>query len=151
MVAAAAADSKISSRKDDDNDDDEGFDPDAEFAPRRSTGKSKSKPVNTSPTAAATYRDRSRRMDAYLRDSLGLVLEEANVEERTIRRIDLGNVVHLFSHIRKVYHIEWVLVQGWHRENRDRLVVPKVIPSTGNAAMLQSFIIKKSVLEARKH
>lgn len=23
-------------------------------------------------------------------------------------RHDLGNVVHLFSHIRKVYHIEWV-------------------------------------------
>lgn len=23
-------------------------------------------------------------------------------------RHDLGNVVHLFSHIRKVYHIEWI-------------------------------------------
>lgn len=26
-------------------------------------------------------------------------------------RHDLGNVVHLFSHIRKVYHIEWIQYQ----------------------------------------
>ncbi|RUS23022.1 hypothetical protein BC937DRAFT_93608 [Endogone sp. FLAS-F59071] len=138
MVAAAAADSKISSRKDDNNNDDEGFDPDAKFAPCRSTGKSKSKPVGTSP-AAATYQDRSRRMDAYLRDNFGLVLdEEANIEERTIRRVDLGNVVHLFSHIRKVYHVEWVLVQGWRRENEDSFTkspqkitgIPTAIPYT---------------------
>lgn len=31
-----------------------------------------------------------------------------NVELQECVRHDLGNVVHLFSHIRKVYHIEWI-------------------------------------------
>ncbi|KAI8974412.1 DNA glycosylase [Pilobolus umbonatus] len=38
----------------------------------------------------------------YLRTRYQIELKDA------ITRVDLGNVIHLFSHIRKVYHIEWI-------------------------------------------
>lgn len=48
------------------------------------------------------YKDRIKQSTDYLRERYQL---EFNV--KPIRH-DLGNVVHLFSHIRKVYHIEWI-------------------------------------------
>jgi len=40
----------------------------------------------------------------FLKTKYQLELDQPN-------RHDLGNVVHLFSHIRKVYHIEWIQYQ----------------------------------------
>ncbi|KAI9313221.1 DNA glycosylase [Dichotomocladium elegans] len=51
-----------------------------------------------------TYNERSERASAFLQDRYGISLPE----DRNIQRQDVGSVVHLFSHIRKVYHIEWI-------------------------------------------
>ncbi|RUS30131.1 hypothetical protein BC938DRAFT_479815 [Jimgerdemannia flammicorona] len=124
LPAAVVANSKMSSRKSKKDDNDGSSDSDAEFAPSRSSTKIK-KPASSktiaasSPPSSSTYQERSRRMNAYLRDAFGVVLDETAVDAqaRTVRRADLGNVVHLFSHIRKVYHVEWVLVYGWRGDD----------------------------------
>ncbi|KAI9277480.1 DNA glycosylase [Sporodiniella umbellata] len=48
-----------------------------------------------------SYSERSLETTSYLKTKYNIELQEPV-------RHDLGNVVHLFSHIRKVYHIEWV-------------------------------------------
>ncbi|KAG1373750.1 hypothetical protein G6F61_009917 [Rhizopus arrhizus] len=53
----------------------------------------------TSPNT--NYSARSLETTNYLKMKYSIELEEPT-------RHDLGNVVHLFSHIRKVYHVEWV-------------------------------------------
>ncbi|KAG2199098.1 hypothetical protein INT47_005102 [Mucor saturninus] len=48
------------------------------------------------------YNERVKGSSEYLKMRYGLEFDT------TPHRQDLGNVVHLFSHIRKVYHIEWI-------------------------------------------
>lgn len=50
------------------------------------------------------YKDRVDQSTQYLKTKYQLELNQPI-------RHDLGNVVHLFSHIRKVYHIEWIQYQ----------------------------------------
>lgn len=50
------------------------------------------------------YEDRINQSTQYLKAKYQLELNQPS-------RHDLGNVVHLFSHIRKVYHIEWIQYQ----------------------------------------
>lgn len=52
----------------------------------------------------STYETRSKESTHFLKTKYELQFDQAN-------RYDLGNVVHLFSHIRKVYHVEWIQYQ----------------------------------------
>ncbi|KAF9911934.1 hypothetical protein BX616_010457 [Lobosporangium transversale] len=69
---------------------------------------SKSKdPSDTS--ILSTYKQRSESSHKYLIETL----QQRWIEDHTdkeIQRRDLGSVQHLFSHIRKVYHVEWILI-----------------------------------------
>lgn len=47
------------------------------------------------------YLERSRQTTEFLKKRYGIELNDP-------KRHDLGNVIHLFSHIRKVYHVEWI-------------------------------------------
>ncbi|KAI9251923.1 DNA glycosylase [Phascolomyces articulosus] len=53
-----------------------------------------------------TYEGRSAKASDFLHERYDLDITKNKVTKRQ----DLGNVVHLFSHIRKVYHVEWVQV-----------------------------------------
>lgn len=55
-------------------------------------------------TLDTTYEQRSAKATEFLKERYGISLSSAS----SLQRHDLGNVVHLFSHIRKVYHIEWI-------------------------------------------
>lgn len=46
--------------------------------------------------------DRTDQSTEYLKARYQIELKDP------ITRVDLGNIIHLFSHIRKVYHIEWI-------------------------------------------
>lgn len=52
-------------------------------------------------TLDSDYKERAKKSTQYLNTRYQLEFKQPN-------RFDLGNVVHLFSHIRKVYHIEWI-------------------------------------------
>ncbi|KAI8981886.1 DNA glycosylase [Mycotypha africana] len=65
-------------------------------------------------TLDTTYAERKVKASTFLRNRYGLNLEEEGLE---VNRYDLGNVVHLFSHIRKVYHIEWIQFRNPVDEN----------------------------------
>ncbi|KAF9925991.1 hypothetical protein FBU30_004314 [Linnemannia zychae] len=54
------------------------------------------------------YKQRSESSHKYLIDTLGMDWINTCVN---IQRQDLGSVQHLFSHIRKTYHAEWILIQ----------------------------------------
>ena len=60
-------------------------------------------------SSLSTYKQRSESSREYLVKTLGLDWIKSCTD---IQRRDLGSVQHLFSHIRKTYHVEWVLVQG---------------------------------------
>ncbi|KAF7730421.1 hypothetical protein EC973_002228 [Apophysomyces ossiformis] len=51
-----------------------------------------------------TYKQRSEKAASFIRERYKIDLDDTEQLERH----DLGNVVHLFSHIRKVYHAEWI-------------------------------------------
>lgn len=71
----------------------------------------------------STYRQRSSSSLKYMTDILGLGWLQDN---KDIERYDLGNAQHLFSHIRKVYHAEWVLVKSHDTAAlRDKEAKPK--------------------------
>ncbi|KAG0174409.1 hypothetical protein DFQ30_004482 [Apophysomyces sp. BC1015] len=53
---------------------------------------------------ATTYGERSKKAAMFVKDRYKIDLDEV----KQLQRHDLGNVVHLFSHIRKVYHSEWI-------------------------------------------
>lgn len=55
----------------------------------------------------STYKERSNHITVFLKDQHKIDL---NIIKS--KRQDLENVVHLFSHIRKVYHIEWVSISN---------------------------------------
>lgn len=55
-------------------------------------------------TLDTTYETRSKQTTQFLKTKYKIQLDQPN-------RYDLGNVVHLFSHIRKVYHVEWIQYQ----------------------------------------
>ncbi|KAI8358738.1 DNA glycosylase [Mortierella sp. GBAus27b] len=59
-------------------------------------------------TSATTYKQRSESSLQYLVRILQL---DWIKDHKGVQRTDLGSVQHLFSHIRKVYHVEWVLVE----------------------------------------
>ncbi|KAF9352164.1 hypothetical protein BGX26_009973 [Mortierella sp. AD094] len=67
----------------------------------------KSTPSSPSPSPS-TYKQRSEASRRYLEETLQL---DWIKDCKNIQRRDLGSVQHLFSHIRKVYHVEWVLVK----------------------------------------
>ena len=54
------------------------------------------------------------------RDILAHLVQCAS-EQTVSRIIPIGDVVHVFSHIRKTYRVQWVIVKGG-------LVPPKVLP-----------------------
>jgi A/G-specific adenine glycosylase len=60
-------------------------------------------------SSLSTYKQRSESSREYHVEMLGLDWVKSCPD---IQRRDLGSVQHLFSHIRKTYHAEWVLVQG---------------------------------------
>ncbi|KAI1311060.1 hypothetical protein EDD11_003533 [Mortierella claussenii] len=62
------------------------------------------------PLPLTTYKQRAESSLQYLTNTLGQdwILKDSNAKD--IQRRDLGNVQHLFSHIRKVYHVEWILI-----------------------------------------
>ncbi|KAG0263197.1 hypothetical protein DFQ27_001883 [Actinomortierella ambigua] len=57
------------------------------------------------------YQHRSQSSDSFLRTRLGINLAECC---DSVVRQDLGSATHLFSHIRKVYHAEYIMATGWH-------------------------------------
>ncbi|KAI9499538.1 NUDIX domain-containing protein, partial [Zychaea mexicana] len=54
-----------------------------------------------------TYNERAVKASDYLCERYDL---DITAKGAVSQRQDLGNVVHLFSHIRKVYHVEWIHV-----------------------------------------
>ncbi|KAF9276872.1 hypothetical protein BGZ68_009694 [Mortierella alpina] len=58
----------------------------------------------------STYKQRSSSSRKYLTETLGQSWIDKNQD---VQLRDLGSVQHLFSHIRKVYHVEWVLVSDY--------------------------------------
>ncbi|KAF9432735.1 hypothetical protein BGZ76_010386 [Entomortierella beljakovae] len=62
----------------------------------------------STPPKPSTYKQRSEASRKYMEETLGL---DWIKDCKDIQRRDLGSVQHLFSHIRKVYHVEWVLVR----------------------------------------
>ncbi|CAO3565515.1 unnamed protein product [Mortierella alpina] len=63
---------------------------------------------NNDKQESSTYQQRSRSSRKYLTETLGQHWIDHKSKNVLLR--DLGSVQHLFSHIRKVYHAEWVLV-----------------------------------------
>ncbi|KAI8387398.1 DNA glycosylase [Blakeslea trispora] len=63
-----------------------------------------------------SYQARSSKSTDFLRQKYQLNLENSVKQ-------DLGNVVHLFSHIRKVYHVEWIQYEDDAKEtsNTDQI------------------------------
>lgn len=53
-----------------------------------------------------TYDQRAAKATEFLKERYGISIPPS--KDASLQRHDLGNVVHLFSHIRKVYHIEWI-------------------------------------------
>ncbi|KAH7044866.1 DNA glycosylase [Linnemannia elongata] len=70
-------------------------------------------------SSLSTYKQRSEASREYLIETLGMDWIKSCTD---IQRRDLGNVQHLFSHIRKTYHVEWVLVQGQAADRETKLV-----------------------------
>ncbi|KAG0272540.1 hypothetical protein BGZ95_011700 [Linnemannia exigua] len=70
-------------------------------------------------SSLSTYKQRSESSREYLVDMLGMDLV---MSCKDIQRRDLGSVQHLFSHIRKTYHVEWVLVQEETKDQEVKLV-----------------------------
>ncbi|KAF9912204.1 hypothetical protein EC991_000615 [Linnemannia zychae] len=68
----------------------------------------------------SSYKQRSESSREYLVETLGMDWVKSC---KDIQRRDLGSVQHLFSHIRKTYHVEWVLVQ--EEVNEQELKVEK--------------------------
>ncbi|KAI7899653.1 DNA glycosylase [Cokeromyces recurvatus] len=60
------------------------------------------------------YEDRMKKTSQFLKTKYQIELENLSAI-----RHDLGNVVHLFSHIRKVYYIEWIQYQY----NKDKDII----------------------------
>ncbi|KAF9953490.1 hypothetical protein BGZ72_005378 [Mortierella alpina] len=58
----------------------------------------------------STYKQRSSSSRKYLTETLGQSWID---QSKDVQLRDLGSVQHLFSHIRKVYHVEWVLVSDY--------------------------------------
>ena len=59
-------------------------------------------------TLDTTYEQRAAKATGFLKERYGISLSSSS--SASYQRHDLGNVVHLFSHIRKVYHIEWIKI-----------------------------------------
>ncbi|KAF9303463.1 hypothetical protein BGZ74_003706 [Mortierella antarctica] len=72
----------------------------------------------------STYKERSNSSIKLMSDSLGLDW----VQGASVSRTDLGSVQHLFSHIKKVYHVEWVMAKDISvtTENRPKKASPEV-------------------------
>jgi A/G-specific adenine glycosylase len=60
-------------------------------------------------TTKSTYPERSKQTTTFLEEQYGVDLTGGT-------RKDLENVVHLFSHIRQVYHIEWIRLPHQHAQ-----------------------------------
>ncbi|KAF9211315.1 hypothetical protein BGZ59_008236 [Podila verticillata] len=73
----------------------------------------------------STYKERSASSIKFMTDTLGLDwVTDASVASRN----DLGSVQHLFSHIKKVYHVEWVVAKGpVTTEKRSKKSSPEVM------------------------
>lgn len=57
---------------------------------------------------ANNYKERTYLVDKHLEKKFKIHMNECNV----IRRAELGSVIHLFSHIRKTYHMEHLVIQA---------------------------------------
>ncbi|KAG2182435.1 hypothetical protein INT43_007365 [Umbelopsis isabellina] len=77
-----------------------------------STGK-EAKPA-AAQILANNYKERTSIVDKHLEKRFKINMSECNV----IRRAELGSVIHLFSHIRKTYHMEHLVI---HAESLDDL------------------------------
>ncbi|KAF9383473.1 hypothetical protein CPC16_008899 [Podila verticillata] len=78
----------------------------------------------------STYKERSASSIKFMTDTLGLDwVTDASVASRN----DLGSVQHLFSHIKKVYHVEWVVAKGpVTTEKRSKKSSPEVMWLSGH-------------------
>jgi len=80
-------------------------------------------------TSSTTYKQRSESSLRYLVDTLQL--DWVNTH-KGVQRTDLGSVQHLFSHIRKVYHAEWILIEdadgtsGANKQNKPGKDSPEI-------------------------
>ncbi|KAF9188044.1 hypothetical protein BGZ50_001560 [Haplosporangium sp. Z 11] len=76
-------------------------------------------------TTPSTYEQRSISSRTYMTETLGL--DWIN-DCKDIQSLDLGSAQHLFSHIRKVYHAEWVLIkdasEGVEKEDKKSKSIP---------------------------
>ncbi|KAI7868937.1 DNA glycosylase [Spinellus fusiger] len=63
------------------------------------------------------YKERSEKATVFLKECYSIDLAHVNQLERK----DLSNVIHLFSHIRKVYHIEHVSYQTKKEDTKSHL------------------------------
>ncbi|KAF9942439.1 hypothetical protein BGZ67_001796 [Mortierella alpina] len=68
---------------------------------------------NSNNLELSTYKQRSSSSRKYLTETLGQHWIDAS---KDVQLRDLGSVQHLFSHIRKVYHVEWVLVSDYSND-----------------------------------
>ncbi|KAG0198679.1 hypothetical protein BGX28_007890 [Mortierella sp. GBA30] len=69
---------------------------------------------SVSSTGLSTYKERSSSSLKYLTETLG---QDWISRSKDLQLRDIGSVQHLFSHIRKVYHVEWVLVRNTTDQN----------------------------------
>ncbi|KAG0261270.1 hypothetical protein BG011_001158 [Mortierella polycephala] len=76
-------------------------------------------------TTPSTYKQRSISSRTYMTETLGL--DWIN-DCKDIQSLDLGSAQHLFSHIRKVYHAEWVLIEDTPEGVEKRCKKAKSIP-----------------------
>ncbi|KAI9360218.1 NUDIX hydrolase domain-like protein, partial [Pilaira anomala] len=74
-------------------------------------------------TLDSDYIERAKKSTQYLNTRYQLEFKQPN-------RFDLGNVVHLFSHIRKVYHIEWIQYEQDDLPTIDRVTDVKWVTLT---------------------
>ncbi|KAF9581798.1 hypothetical protein BGW38_001066 [Lunasporangiospora selenospora] len=80
---------------------------------KASSAKQGSQPATTAPLS--TYKQRSAASQNYLESTLGFDHLLRRCTKSTQRR-DLGQAQHLFSHIRKTYHTEWVVIDDTKSE-----------------------------------
>ncbi|KAI7880750.1 DNA glycosylase [Lichtheimia hyalospora FSU 10163] len=81
-------------------------------------------------TLDTTYEQRAAKATGFLKERYGISLSSSPA---SYQRHDLGNVVHLFSHIRKVYHIEWIKID-LNQEAMDMAVAMAVSKSDKDQA-----------------
>ncbi|KAG0032350.1 hypothetical protein BGZ82_006581 [Podila clonocystis] len=72
----------------------------------------------------STYNERSASSIKFMSGTLGL---DWVTDTSVVSRKDLGSVQHLFSHIKKVYHVEWVVASSVTTEKKTKNASHEVV------------------------